>query len=457
MRDGGNPKEKSSVERTNRMRVILVSAVVFRLLPCLHAFFVSTSNFRRDTAHEYGWAIVASVLPVGAFEVAVSSQHVDPLAHDASATTMTTARADEGNNNSTESSSQQIALSRAWELGSVALHEIVAPLLGTLITRGVPHTEKEVKEFWLQTSPNTGRRTRNISTSSSFSHHHITHADRVLAALETAGPTYVKFGQALSSRGDLVPEPLVASLSKLQDSMQPTFDISTARDILRTELLQQRRHEVNATVVQALVQNLSLQPVAAASIGQVYKSVYPGYGPVAIKIQRPGILDTVHRDKVLLWQVASFLERLQFQSRAVFRAKLVDAVDEFMSRLYEELDYTNEVKNMQTFAALYCHRRGSSATVRVVVPEVLPDYCTAKVIVMEWLEGTTLTEITSDTEETLKENLELLRCASASTLSQLFDTGILHADPHSGNLVKVRDKHNDDQIMLGFWHGERCT
>ena len=116
-----------------------------------------------------------------------------------------------------------------------------------------------------------------------------------------------------------------------------------------------------------------------------------------------------------------------------------------MSRIFEELDYRNEAANIEKFANLYSEYNGSSPDVSVVVPQVYLDWCTENVLVMEWIDGSKLTDVQTagkskdkNAQDTTEENLALVKVAIDSTLSQLLITGILHADPHAGNLLKVQ-------------------
>lgn len=341
---------------------------------------------------------------------------------------------------------------RAVEISQVLFGRFLRPVVSNLIENGVP---SDWNSFWSQTA--SGSKTTN--------------AQRLAAAVEQLGPTYVKFAQAVSSRPDVVPKSLADALSILQDDMEP-FDSDTAKQIIRYELLS------NSTSLrlrqpdklEEFLQSLSAEPVAAASVGQVFKGQFPGYGEVAVKVQRPGIRTIVERDAQLLRSVASWLESipaiqlpsnaaaqehsLQSTSSSLSNAKtnrlinteLVSSVDEFMSRLFEELDYHKEAANMEKFASLYSVRRGSSKNVKVVVPEVLLDLCTDNVIVMEWIDGNKLTNVVNEgdvgsnkaSEDVIAENLQLVQLCIDCTLSQLLDTGVLHADPHGGNLLKVK-------------------
>lgn len=317
---------------------------------------------------------------------------------------------------------------RFLKISSVLTKQVLQPLLSSLARDGFPSTKGEWGEFWLRGNKESG----------------VTNAARVTQAIEALGPTFVKFGQALSARPDIVPRELADALTVLQDNMQ-TFDTETARETIRSEL----QNKASTTALDAILTSLSEYPIAAASIGQVYKATLPGYGAVAIKVQRPGIHKTVEQDALLLKSVAAWLESLPAgvpgSNRPLVAAKLVDAVDEFMTRLFEELDYGNEANNMETFAKLYSVRKGTSTSIRVIVPEIIQSLCTEHVLVMEWIDGSKLTDTENDRGKA--ENLRLIETGIECTLSQLLDTGILHADPHSGNLIKVR---TEEGMRLGY-------
>lgn len=260
-------------------------------------------------------------------------------------------------------------------------------------------------------------------------------AERVCKALEALGPTYVKFGQALASRADIIPPPLADALLRLQDDME-AFSSSVAQDIVRTELAQAGK--VSQQQIDELLESLSLQPVAAASIGQVYKGSIAGYGDVAVKVKRPGIHQVVVQDAALLKTAATWVESVPgWNSDRLIAARVVDAVDEFMARIVEELDYHLEVRNMKTFGDLYSVERGTCKSVRVVVPNPIEDYCAENVIVMEWINGKKLDGFDGSDPDRRKRDLKVVEMGISCTLSQLLETGKLHADPHLGNLLRV--------------------
>ena len=133
--------------------------------------------------------------------------------------------------------------------------------------------------------------------------------------------------------------------------------------------------------------------------------------------------------------------------------QIVTPIDEFTTRVLEEMDFVREVKNIQLFANMYCHKRGSSLDVQVVVPEVITPLCTRRLIIMEFIEGKKLTDIClncDDSEREIQENLDLVRRAIEMTLSQLLTDGLLHSDPHESNLVKVKSDDGKEKYRLGY-------
>ena len=368
-----------------------------------------------------------------------------------------------GNNNTSYDSLQNnynnqalSALQRAVEIGTVLGGQVMAPILTSLATQQNWPTEENGgwEAFWSTSTESAG----------------ISHAQRLAMALEELGPTYVKFGQALGSRPDVVPPSLAKALSALQDDMAP-FDSDVAKEIILSELMgfdgKGGGEEIPLGDLEALVSSLTELPIAAASIGQVYKANLPGRGDVAVKVQRPGVRLLVERDTELLLTVANFLESIpalgppttqkvnndSTKPARLINTRLVAATQEFMSRIFEELDYRNEASNIITFANLYSEHNGTSTDVSVVVPQVHLNFCTENVLVMEWIDGTKLTDVQStgaamQNDDVVKQNLQLVKVAIDSTLSQLLVTGVLHADPHAGNLLKIQ--RDDGSFTLGY-------
>lgn len=296
------------------------------------------------------------------------------------------------------------AFGRLLQITSVLSGRLFGPLVLSLIRKkSVP------PDFWRRTSRQG-----------------ITNAQRFAQGLPRLGPTFVKLGQALATRPDILEIDLADALANLQDRMIP-FDHAVAKRIIRNELKNSNTFANDKSFLDQFLQ--SLQVVAAASFSQVYKGYLPGYGAVAVKVQRPGIRATVEKDATLFHSIATwvqFVPSLCRSARGLHLPKsLVQAVDEFTARVLEDMDFEREAQNMQLFKDMYCLNRGrSSPEIRVVVPELYAELSTSRVIVMEWIEGTKLTDITRDEER--EENLNLVKKAIEITLSQLLTTGLIH-------------------------------
>eukprot|EP00547_Thalassionema_nitzschioides_P003291 CAMPEP_0194223626 /NCGR_PEP_ID=MMETSP0156-20130528/35597_1 /TAXON_ID=33649 /ORGANISM="Thalassionema nitzschioides, Strain L26-B" /LENGTH=610 /DNA_ID=CAMNT_0038954845 /DNA_START=172 /DNA_END=2004 /DNA_ORIENTATION=+ len=319
------------------------------------------------------------------------------------------------------------SLARAIEISKIMSSQILSPLVISLLKEGLPQSWDS---FW---SRENGE---------------FSNAQRVALAVEELGPTYVKFCQALASRPDVIPKSLASALEILQDDMQP-FDNETAKQIIKDEL----RNKMNPEVLDAFLMSLGSETVGAASIGQVYKGFLPRYGDVAIKVKRRGIRELVERDAQLLKGIATWLESIPGlpiegkKSNRLIATELVNAVEEFFSRIFEELDYRNEAANCKEFSRLYPSNGNGPS---VVVPEIVDNLCTDNILVMEWLEGTKLTDVDSEDQCSVNENLSVISIGIECTISQLLETGRLHADPHGGNLLKIKRPEGNHLGYLDF-------
>ena len=168
--------------------------------------------------------------------------------------------------------------------------------------------------------------------------------------------------------------------------------------------------------------------MGAASIGQVYKGYVSGCGDVAVKVKRLGVMELVKRDFALLRTLAGWIESMPAYptsgTNRLIVTELVEAVEEFFSRIFEELDYRREAENCAEFGALYSAKDRRVKDVEVVVPLIFPQYCTENVLVMQWLEGTKLTDVDLADRASVKENLDIVSIGIACTLSQLLETGV---------------------------------
>lgn len=238
-------------------------------------------------------------------------------------------------------------------------------------------------------------------------------AAELRALLVAAGPVFIKGGQALSNRPELVGPDGVRELSKLVDRVAP-FPTHEAMCVLREEL--------GVADLSTVFAALSAEPVAAASLGQVYRGVLtPAYGggEVAVKVQRPSVRAEAGVDLYLMGRLAGWA-----RSRLRLRSDLAAIVDEFGARLYEELDYVNECANGTRFAELYGGMEG------IKVPAMVAGLARKRVLVLEWVQGTKPGTWGADARR-------LVGLGINCSLTQLLSAGFYHADPHAGNLLRT--------------------
>lgn len=237
--------------------------------------------------------------------------------------------------------------------------------------------------------------------------------------LTRLGPTFIKVGQALSTRPDLIPQEILSELIKLQDQLPP-FDTVTALAIIETDLNRPP---------DSIYRQISPQPVAAASLGQVYRAVLHTGEEVAVKVQRPNLRPILTLDLYLMrWGAKLFAPWLPLN----LGHDLTLIVDEFGTKLFEEIDYLHEGENAQRFAANFQNDP------EVKVPRIYWDYTSHRVLTLEWINGFKLT----DTENLKAAGVDpnaIIRIGVTSGLRQLLEHGFFHADPHPGNLFATPD------------------
>ncbi|GLC37172.1 hypothetical protein PLESTB_000987700 [Pleodorina starrii] len=289
-------------------------------------------------------------------------------------------------------------------------------------------------------------------------------AESLKDVLVRLGPAFVKIGQALSSRPDVLPPPYIAALEALQDRIPP-FPDQAAMAVLQSEL---------GVPPSAVFSRLSPSPVAAASLGQVYRGVLRpelGGAEVAVKVQRPRVAQMIAQDVYILRILAGWLRRARR-----FNTDLPALVDEWASSLFRELNYRTEADNARRFKELFSHLP------QVYVPYIYDEYTTAKILTMEWIEGERLrTAGTSAAERSAApsapsaapsargssvssggggsssgggggsgsgsalrdprrlEDLALVEVGVRCSLEQMLEEGFYHADPHPGNLLRTPD------------------
>lgn len=244
-------------------------------------------------------------------------------------------------------------------------------------------------------------------------------AESFAADLESMGPTFIKLGQLLSTRFDLLPAAYTTALSRLQDEVEP-FDATIARRTVETELGADVGH-LFATFADA--------PVAAASLGQVHRATMRDGRPVAVKVQRPGVGDDVRADMATLARIAGLADKGTDLGRSYGFTRLLR---EFERSLRLELDYRREARNLLRFRHIV---RGHD---RLVVPEPMLDLTSGRVLTMAYVEGRKVTDVgpvgLTDVDAT-----PIVEQLFQAYLRSILDKGFLHADPHPGNLLLTPD------------------
>jgi ubiquinone biosynthesis protein len=237
---------------------------------------------------------------------------------------------------------------------------------------------------------------------------------RLREMLDELGPTFVKFGQLLSTRPDVIPPDIVVELRGLQDAVTP-FPFEQVRDVVEAEL--------GLTVEQAFVE-LDEIPIASASIGQVHRAVLPDGREVALKVQRPAAARQIEADLGLLYQAAKLLRE---RVRALEFMDPRELVDEFARSIRLELDYGHEARNAEAFRRDFAREPG------VVVPEVIRRYSTGRVLALEYLHGTKVSEL--DLAALTAEQRRDIAYRMADTwMTMVFRHGFFHSDPHPANI-----------------------
>src|ERR1051325_198255 len=242
----------------------------------------------------------------------------------------------------------------------------------------------------------------DVATAEDFAHH-----------LERLGPTFVKLGQLLSTRADLLPDPYLAALARLQDDLAP---------VPFTDVEATGRDELGVRLSKAFLE-FDTVPLAAASLAQVHRAVLRDGRVVAVKVQRPGVRTQVADDLEILEAVADLFERYS-EAGARYDVRLL--VEELRKTILRELDYRVEAENLTLLA------QNLERFPRLVVPQPVPDYTTSRVLTMDYVAGTKITDLSP---------LVLLEFDAADLADVLFEAylhqvladGFFHADPHPGN------------------------
>jgi ubiquinone biosynthesis protein len=242
----------------------------------------------------------------------------------------------------------------------------------------------------------------------------LTRSERLRMALEELGPTFVKLGQMLSTRPDLISVEFVEELSKLQDDVSP-FPYAEVAQIIESELGMAPRD---------IFQHFEETPLAAASIGQVHRARLKDGEEVVVKVQRPGIRKMIEVDLEIVLHLASLMER-HLEEFQVNRPTRI--VEEFTRTLEKEIDYTIEASHIERFSRQFMDDE------TVYVPKVFRETTTERVLTTEYIDGVKASEIDRIEKEGLDRKIITARGADL-ILKQVFDHGFFHADPHPGNI-----------------------
>jgi len=245
--------------------------------------------------------------------------------------------------------------------------------------------------------------------------HHQSRAKRLTQTLAVLGPTFIKLGQVMGIRADIVPEPYLSAMATLSDQVPPLASGEAERVIAVTE----------GKSVGELFERFDSEPLAAASLGQVHRACYQGQ-EVVVKVLRPGVDDLVQRDLKISFRVLFSLHVL-FPNHHV-RA-LAAIVNEFAKRINEELNFEEEARHAEAL------RRNFADEPRVVVPRVIEELTRRQVLVLEYLEGTRIDRLQDRIASGEVRLDELIATISELYIRMMLVDGVFHADPHPGNVL----------------------
>jgi ubiquinone biosynthesis protein len=243
--------------------------------------------------------------------------------------------------------------------------------------------------------------------------------DELARDLEKLGPTFIKLGQVLSTRVDLLPPAYLTALARLQDDIEP-FPFDEAKRIVEEEL------GVRLSKAFSMFEE---KPVAAASLGQVHRAALRDGRVVAVKVQRPGVAEAVAKDLEALDEIAKFIDARTGENR---RYDLVGTVNEFRTAITQELDYKSEADNLRLLGA------NLEEFKLIVVPQPVEGYTSTRVLTMDYVNGTKVTAISPVVKIDLERDV-LADTLVHAYLKQIVLDGVFHADPHPGNVLVTDD------------------
>ncbi len=243
---------------------------------------------------------------------------------------------------------------------------------------------------------------------------HLTHAERLTLVFEELGPTFIKFGQIMSTRPDLLPEEFIESFKRLQDRVQP-FDYNEVKQIIKNELKKSPEE---------IFKSFDEKPIAAASIAQVHYAVLNSGEEVVVKIQRPDIQKKILTDLRILYTIANFVDKRLGEDR-LFEPLVM--IDEFDKSIRREMDFITEATNTEKLHRNFIDNKGFRFA------KVYWDFTTSRVLTLERFNGFRLDEA----DKFKLYNIDRVKIAEKiifAYLKQFFEDGFFHADPHMGNI-----------------------
>lgn len=242
--------------------------------------------------------------------------------------------------------------------------------------------------------------------------------ERIRIAFEKLGPTFIKLGQLLSLRPDIIPPEYIKEFEKMQDKV-PGFPYSQVERIIQDEL---------GKPINKLFKQFDKKPISAASLGQVHKAKLPSGEIVAVKIQRPDIKEKIEQDIEILHRIANLLQN---QIKELKNLMLTDLIDEFKHYTMRELNYNYEATNAEIM------RKNLLKDKKVVIPKVYRKLTTEKVLTMEHIDGIPINQV-KEVKKLGRNYIQVIDTIYESLITQIYDYGFFHADPHPANILVLK-------------------
>ncbi len=257
---------------------------------------------------------------------------------------------------------------------------------------------------------------------------------RIRLVIEELGPTFIKLGQLMSNRPDVLPEPLIQELEKLQDQIPP-FEVQAAKEIIENESGQK---------IEELFSYFDEKPLGSASFGQVHRARLISGEDVVVKVRRPGARKKVVVDLGLLKDFVRLTENF-FMKQGILNP--MEIIESFEKIMLEEIDFRNEAKHLEQFKKVYSNEEN------LYLPKVYHQFSTERMIIIEFISGCKITDVETirswglDTREISIKGCNLY-------LNQIFEKGFFHADPHPGNVLI---KPNGKIVLIDYGMTEKIT